>query len=95
MLSHHATARAAGLVVGLLVFARLHSAAADPMRDCEQRQDAARAILACSKLIAIIPGSAALHNKRGIAYIRNGEINNAIFDYSEAIRIDPKGWEPY
>lgn len=30
-----------------------------------------------------------------MAYMRNGEIDNAIADYEEAIRIDPRAVVPY
>ena len=61
---------------------------ADVLRDCEQLDNPPLAIHACSRLIADIPGSAALHNRRGIAHFRNGEIDRAIADYGEAIRLN-------
>ena len=33
---------------------------------------------------------AATHNNRGNAYIRNGDIDRAIADYDEALRLNPK-----
>lgn len=62
---------------------------ADVLQDCEQVDNPPLAIRACSRLIADIPGSAALHNRRGIAYFRNGEIDRAVADYAEAIRLNP------
>lgn len=62
---------------------------ADALRDCERVDNPPLAIRACSRLIADIPGSAALYNRRGIAYFRNGEIDRAIADYGEAIRLNP------
>lgn len=71
------------------------SVGADPLRDCEQLQEPARAIRACSLLISAVPGNAMLHNKRGIAYFKNGETDLAIADYAEAIRLDPRAAHPY
>jgi tetratricopeptide (TPR) repeat protein len=70
-------------------------AVADVLRDCEQLENAPLAIRACSRLISDIPGSAALHKTRGLAYFRNGETDRAIEDYSEALRLDPKATETY
>ena len=70
-------------------------ALADVLRDCEQLENAPLAIRACSRLISDIPGSAALHKRRGFAYFRNGEIDRAIEDYSEALRLDPRATETY
>jgi tetratricopeptide (TPR) repeat protein len=68
---------------------------ADPLRDCEQLDNLPLAIRACSRLITDIPGSAALHNRRGIAHFRNGEIDRAIADYAEAIRLDARDTDAY
>ena len=68
---------------------------ADVLRDCEQLENPPLAIRACSRLISDIPGSAALHNRRGIAYSRNGEIDRAIADYTEALRLDPRATDTY
>ncbi|MFM9848069.1 MAG: tetratricopeptide repeat protein [Hyphomicrobiaceae bacterium] len=72
-----------------------HRRHAGPLRDCEQLKDPPLAIRACSRLISNIPDSAVLHNRRGIAYLRNGEADNAIADYTEAIRLDPRATEAY
>lgn len=72
-----------------------HLARAGPLGDCEQLKNPPLAIRACSRLISDIPGSAVFHNRRGIAYLRNGEIDNAIADYTEAIHLDPRATEAY
>lgn len=48
-----------------------------------------------SRLISAIPGTAALYNKRGIAYFNNGETGLAIADYTQAISLDRKSTEAY
>jgi len=59
---------------------------ADLFHDCDRFEDPPRAIHACSKLLSVFPGNAALHNKRGGAYIKNGQIDLAIADYTRRKR---------
>lgn len=80
------------LAVGVLVPISLR---ADALRDCEQLENPALAIRACSRVISDIPGSAALHSSRGIAYFRSGETDRAIADYTEALRLEPTATETY
>lgn len=68
---------------------------ADALDDCELAKDPVRAVRACSRLIAAIPDTAALYNKRGVAYFANGQTELAIADYTQAIRLDRKSSEPY
>src|SRR5215831_3590022 len=60
-------------------------------RDCAG-DDPARAIAACSRVIRSAGSKAvsasALYN-RGIAYAATGELDRAIPDFNEAIRLDP------
>jgi tetratricopeptide (TPR) repeat protein len=68
---------------------------ADALDDCEQLKEPARAIRACSRLISVIPDTAALYTKRGIAYFDNGQIELAIADYTRAIALDPRFTEAH
>ena len=40
-------------------------------------------------------GNKIAYNGRGLAYSDKGDVNQAIKDFSEAIRIDPKYAQPY
>ena len=88
-------ARLAYILCAAIVTLLPDRALADVLRDCEQLENASLAIRGCSRLISDIPGSAALHKRRGFAYFRNGEIDRAIEDYSEALRLDPRATETY
>jgi tetratricopeptide (TPR) repeat protein len=67
------------------------------IRDCEQASDPDRSIAGCTRALAsggMRSPAAAFHN-RGIAWADKGELDRAIADYSEAIRIDPKLADAY
>jgi TonB family protein len=72
----------------------LPPAAADDNSDCEDRNvDAARRVTACSALIASdmldnTSKSQALNN-RGQAYYRNKDLDHALTDFADAIKMNP------
>jgi lipoprotein NlpI len=69
------------------------SAAADDAETCA-KQSGDVAIAACSRAIASHRYNgrdlAAQYNNRGVAYQAKGDLDRAIADYSEAIRLNPK-----
>ena len=77
----------AGSLVALLSLPTV--ARANIINECLQLQQPAAAVHACSRLIEMSPDNAALYNRRGIAHMRNRQIEEAIADYSASIRIDP------
>jgi tetratricopeptide (TPR) repeat protein len=48
------------------------------------------AIAACNRLLALNPKDAAAYRNRGSAYSLSGDHNQAIADYDQALRLDPK-----
>jgi tetratricopeptide (TPR) repeat protein len=68
-------------------------------QDCDQTSNLDRQIAGCTRLIN--SGSASVETRcwaytnRGIAWTNKGEIDRAIADYSESIRINPKFSAPY
>jgi tetratricopeptide (TPR) repeat protein len=73
------------------------SASADDRSDCDVRDS--RAIAACSRVIALgeLKGAslATVFLNRGAAYRRNRDVDRAIADYNEAIRLNPKFEEAF
>jgi Flp pilus assembly protein TadD len=47
------------------------------------------AIAACSRLIAKNPRDSKAFNNRGIEYRKKGDVDRAIADYDQAIRLEP------
>ena len=79
------------LTLALLALSPL-SAAADDASDCRQSQPDRR-IVACSELIKRGGGGLGLataYNNRGLAHQAKNNLDQAIADYSAAIRTDPK-----
>ena len=68
-------------------------AQAGPWENCESG-DAERVILACSVVIDDTSTNqqllAAAHDNRGVAFARKGQLDGAIADLDEAIRLDPR-----
>lgn len=83
------------LLGAALLIALPHPLRADVPRHCRQLQDLALAVRACSRLILADPDNADFHNRRGIAHMRSGQIDRAIDDYSQAIRLDLEAAWPF
>jgi len=81
------------LVFHLAVTPTRLDAQTDLLRDCERHEAPAQAIRACSAILRQIPNAAAIYNRRGVAYMQQGDLVRAIADYSEAIRLD--GTDPW
>jgi tetratricopeptide (TPR) repeat protein len=67
----------------------------DPRADCRQMANIDLKLSACTRLIERardLPAKerAFLHNERGIALRRKGDIDRAILEYNEALRLDPQ-----
>jgi lipoprotein NlpI len=63
-------------------------------RSCVQNQDVVQQIKSCTALIQsggeTTKNRALAYNSRGIAYYNEKDLDRAVADYSEAIRLDPK-----
>jgi lipoprotein NlpI len=61
--------------------------------DCQQMQDPDRSITGCSKLVgdqSLVPHDRAIaYFDRGVAYYAEEDLDGAIADWSEAIKLDP------
>jgi len=69
-------------------------AAADDTSTCDNGTGD-QAITACSRLIKRNPKDAAAFNNRGIAYKAKGDLDRAIADLNEAIRLSPDRARPF
>lgn len=70
----------------------LEAASADPMADCVQWRDPALRIEACGRIIAgayTVPEQAKAYRHRGEARLNAGAFDDAVADFTEAIRRDP------
>ena len=75
------------------------AAAKNAWKACEQREHADRRIEGCTQVLANKRESAAnrsvAFNNRGNAHKAKGQLERAIADYGEAIRLDPRSVWPY
>src|ERR1700730_17605619 len=82
------------VVVPLLVGWSATPAAAGDRSDCRKPGGGDETIAACSRMIAsnALKGAelASAFSNRGVAYKRKGDLDRAIADYDEAIKINPK-----
>ena len=84
----------------LMLVGTISSALADDTQECKSQLDIEMAIGACSRLIGIQDagaGTAHAHAFRGYAYYRKNQSDQAIADFSEAVRkaeIDRGAWAP-
>jgi len=62
---------------------------ADAWQGCSQTKDRARTIRDCTRLISAQPDGPIAYNYRGLAYAATGDIDKAVADFSDAVRIDP------
>jgi len=62
---------------------------AGPREDCQQSQNHALAIRACTEIIRRDRKAGWAYHWRGAAYASKSDYNHAIADYNEAIRLDP------
>ena len=75
------------------------AASPQDLRDCNQSKDWDLSIAACTRVLDAggeSPGNRAIaFSNRGVAYADEGDLDRAIDDYSEAIRLDPKSAHAY
>src|SRR5665647_401158 len=68
-------------------------------QDCDKASNLDRKIAGCTRLINAASTSAedraAAYNNRGIAWKDKGDVNRAIADYSESIRLNPMSSDAY
>ena len=90
-----------GLVLALAVVSPGRADIKQDVRDCAFGQPPQAAIAACTRLLAypkvrankkVLAGA---HSLRGIAYARLKQYRQAIADYRQAIRLNPRDAEPY
>jgi tetratricopeptide (TPR) repeat protein len=71
----------------------------DAVQDCDQDKDADRAIRGCSEYISTAQITAQQRSiayvKRALAYTKKAQIEAAIADYDESVRLDPKQARAY
>jgi tetratricopeptide (TPR) repeat protein len=76
--------------VALVVTLSAPSALADIVQDCTQREDGQLAIRACTEVLDNVRGDAAAtaegYYYRGVAHWKEGDLDSAIADFSEAIQ---------
>lgn len=60
-----------------------------------ERQEYSQAIRELDKAVKENPGDAMAYAQRGAAYAHQGELDRAISDLSEAIRLNPRMLEAY
>src|SRR5262249_15726660 len=63
---------------------------ADIWQGCSQVKDRARTIRDCTRLIGVQPNGPIAYNYRGLAYAATGDVDKAVTDFSDAVRIDPQ-----
>ena len=85
---------ASGLVVVCLLAAADTGAQTTAWRQCFTDMTAA-AVVACTSVIESDPGNDGAFVNRGIAFRRLGDIDRAIKDYDEAIRLNPRAADAY
>jgi tetratricopeptide (TPR) repeat protein len=83
-----------GLLFGVSVLLAISHAHANPIEDCNQSADAERQIEACTEFLqqdAHGSNAALAYGLRGEAYRDKGDLDHAIADFSQAIKID-RAW---
>ncbi len=87
------------LVLLLLGSGLAHAESDNPIADCNQFEDTARQIRGCTTYIrtgkALGPNLAVAYTNRGIAYTSLGRREQALADFTEAIRLAPNAPYPY
>jgi tetratricopeptide (TPR) repeat protein len=85
--------------VVLFVTAPAFGASKKDINDCQQGDDLDRAIAGCTRILNDRGESqgyrAIAYNNRGFVWHDKGDLDRAIADYNEAIRLDPKQANAY
>jgi Flp pilus assembly protein TadD len=76
-------------VAGTILLTLSAPSLAQDRSSCLEAKDYVKALRACSDIIRSRPGDASAHHLRGNVLARNGDLGQAIADYSKAIEIDP------
>jgi tetratricopeptide (TPR) repeat protein len=73
----------------------IEPAAGTPLVAESDLPDEQKIIAACSRLIYLAPGDAHAYTNRGLIYLAKADYGDAIADFDQAIRLDPKFIWPY
>src|SRR3569833_704776 len=80
---------AAGIVVSLFNSAQAQRTSVDEATDCRKDDGGDARIAACSRAIVF------MYNNRGLAWMAKGDMDRAIADFDEAVRLDPNYVDVY
>src|ERR1700724_1625239 len=83
-----------GPALAIAVVGSSLAATSQDYTDCQQTEDIDRSIAACSRVVIdqALPAAhrATMYVRRGYGYLSKNDLNAAVSDFTEAIRLDPQ-----